>query len=325
MKLIIQIPCYNEAETLPQVFNELPKNLRGITSIETLLIDDGSTDKSVQVAEKFGVNHILSFKQNMGLARAFKEGLDACIKFGADIIVNTDADNQYCAKDIEKLIAPILEGSADIVIGARPIEDIKDFSWIKKKLQRFGSSVVRSLSLTDIPDATSGFRAFSRTAALRINIFSQYTYTLETLIQAGENKLKVVSIPVRVNRKTRESRLLKSIPHYIIHSVATMLRICVLYRPFHYFFTVGSIMFFAGFLLGLRFLFYYFMGTGTGHIQSLILASVLLTVGFQMFLFGLLADVVATNRKLAEDIQARVKNMELTMCVDLSPKDNPNT
>ncbi len=324
MKLIIQIPCYNEANTLPQVFNDLPKRIAGITTIETLLIDDGSTDTSVDIARKCGVTHVLSFKRNRGLASTFKAGLDACVKLGADIIVNTDADNQYCAADIEKLIAPIVSGEADIVIGARPIEDIKDFSWIKKKLQRLGSSVVRSLSQTNVPDATSGFRAFSQTAALRINIFSKYTYTLETLIQAGENKLKVISVPIRVNGKTRESRLLKSIPHYIIQSVATMARICVLYRPFKYFFMVGGVLFFIGILLGARFVFYYFVGDGTGHIQSLILASILLTVGFQMFLFGLLADVVATNRKLAEDIQARVKSMELTLKSDTLHIDKTN-
>lgn len=325
MKLIIQIPCYNEEETLPQVLKELPKSLPNVSAIETLLIDDGSTDSSVDVARKHGITHVLSFKANRGLARTFKAGLDACVKLGADIIVNTDADNQYKSDDIVKLIEPIVRGKADIVVGARPIEDIKDFSWIKKKLQRFGSAIVRSLSQTEVPDVTSGFRAFSRAAAMKINIFSNYTYTLETLIQAGNNKLKVVDVPVRVNRKTRESRLLKSIPHYILFSVSTIIRICVLYRPLKYFFIAGSFVFGLGFILGLRFLIFYLLGAGQGHVQSLILASVLLTIGFQMFLFGLLADVVATNRKLAEDIQVRVKTIELALQTEEIDSDKPRT
>lgn len=313
MKLIIQIPCYNEEKTLPQVLSELPKSIPHISSIETLIIDDGSKDNTSGIARKLGVNHILKFKQNRGLARVYKAGIDACLKLGADIIVNTDGDNQYSGSDIPKLVEPIINGTADMVVGIRPIEDIKEFSWIKKRLQRLGSSVVRLLSRTDIPDATSGFRALSREAALQMNIFSDYTYTLEALIQAGENKLKLEYVPIRVNKKTRESRLFRSIPNYIAKSIVTLVRVCITYRPLKYFSYSGGIAFLFGVLVGLRFIYFYFTGYGGGHIQSLILASILLTLGFQLVMFGLLADVVATNRKLSEDIQSRVRNMELRL------------
>ncbi len=311
MKLIIQIPCYNEEKTLPAVIADLPKKIDNITEIETLIIDDGSTDRTSEVAKKLGVNHIIRFRRNKGLANGFRAGLDACLKYGADIIVNTDADNQYCGGDIARLVEPIAKGYADMVVGVRPIDSIKDFSWIKKKLQKFGSFVVRIFSRTEVPDATSGFRAFSKEAALQINVFSEYTYTLETLIQAGEKKLKLIYVPIRVNVKTRESRLFKSIPAYISRSITTLIRVSVLYRPLKYFLYIGSSIFFIGTLLGLRFIYFYLTGSGGGHIQSLILASVFLTLGFQLIMFALLADVVATVRKLSEDIQVRVRRIEL--------------
>ena len=311
MKLIIQIPCYNEEKTLPQMFKDLPKTIPGISSIETLVIDDGSTDNTVNTAKQLGVDHILSFKQNRGLAEVFKKGIDHCLKLDADIIVNTDADNQYCADDIKNLIKPIMNGNADMVIGARPIDSIPEFSWSKKKLQKLGSYIVRKFSCTEVEDTTSGFRAFSRETALKINIFSKYTYTLETIIQAGDNKLKIESVPIRVNPQTRKSRLLKSIPQYITKSVLTIVRICMLYRPLKYFFMLGASFLFAGAIIWIRFLYFYFIGNGEGHIQSLILASILTISGFQLIVFGLLADVVATNRKLGEDIQSRVKQIEL--------------
>ena len=311
MKLIIQIPCYNEEKTLPQMIKDLPKTLPGITSIETLVINDGSDDDTVKVAQQLGVNHILSFKQNRGLAEVFKKGIDHCLKLNADIIVNTDADNQYRADDIGKLIQPILDGKADMVIGARPIDSIPEFSWMKKKLQKLGSYFVRKVSCTEVEDTTSGFRAFSRETALKINIFSKYTYTLETLIQAGDNKLKIQSVPIRVNPQTRKSRLLKSIPDYVTKSVVTIVRICMLYRPLKYFFLLGTSILLLGAVIWVRFLYFYFTGNGSGHVQSLILASILTISGFQLVVFGLLADVVATNRKLGEDIQSRVKQIEL--------------
>lgn len=316
MKLIIQIPCFNEQDTLPSVLEDIPKKIPNVSVIETLVIDDGSTDKTSEIAKKHGVNHIIKFKRNKGLAHAFKAGIEESLRLGADIIVNTDADNQYYGGDIGKLVAPIVNGNADMVVGARPIDDIDDFSWMKKKLQRLGSFFVRFFSHTPISDATSGFRAFSREAALRINIFSSYTYTLESLIQAGENKLKLVDVPIRVNDKTRESRLFKNIPSYISKSIITIIRVCILYRPLKYFFIIGTSVFSFGVLLGLRFLYFYLTGSGDGHIQSLILASVFITLGFQLLMIGLLADVVATNRKIAEDIQLRIKKLELDIITE---------
>ncbi|MCD6460396.1 glycosyltransferase family 2 protein [bacterium] len=322
MKLIIQIPCYNEEKTLPAMIKDLPKQISGIDIIETLVIDDGSTDNTVQTATRLGVSHILSFKQNRGLAEVFKNGIDHCLKLNADIIVNTDADNQYCALDIEKLVRPILCGKADMVIGARPIDSIPEFSWMKKKLQKLGSYFVRKISYTKVEDATSGFRAFSRETALKINIFSKYTYTLETLIQAGDNKLKIMSVPIRVNPQTRKSRLLKSIPDYIVKSLVTIIRICMLYRPLKYFFLLGMTILFIGLIIWVRFLYHYLLGDGAGHIQSLILASILSISGFQLIVFGLLADVVATNRKLGEDIQLRVKQIELFLANSRNHKES---
>ncbi|MCB1196326.1 glycosyltransferase family 2 protein, partial [bacterium] len=305
------IPCYNEENTLADVLADLPRKIEGISKIETLIINDGSTDKTVEVARKHGVSHIFSFKKNKGLAYGFKTGLDKSLMLGADIVVNTDADNQYCGADIVKLVAPIVKGESDIVIGCRPIDQIKDFSWIKKKLQKIGSKTVRLFSHTNVPDATSGFRAFSREAALRINVYSHYTYTLETLIQAGDANMKLSYVPIRVNPKTRESRLLKSIPRYLLFSIMTIIRISVFYRPLRYFFTIGASSCLLGVCIGIRFLYFYCTGNGAGHIQSLILTSVLLSVGFQFIMFGFLADIVATNRKISEDIQYRIRSMQI--------------
>jgi len=316
MKLIIQIPCYNEETTLPLTLADLPREIKGIDSIEILVIDDGSTDKTVKVAREHGVNYVVSFPQNKGLAKVFNAGIDACLKLGADIIVNTDADNQYCGEDIEKLIRPILNGDAEIVIGDRNTGNIEHFSWIKKKLQRIGSWVVRHLSDTDIPDATSGFRAFSREAALQMNVVTRFTYTLETIIQAGKKNLVVSHVPIRTNEKLRESKLFSSNWQYIKRSISTIVRIYTMYEPFKMFSYIGGGFFLAGFIIGLRFLYYYLFVSGTGHIQSLILAAVLLIVGFQIFVIGLLADIIGSNRQLIENILYRIRKIESTETAD---------
>ncbi len=307
MKLIIQIPCYNEEKTLPIALKELPRKLPGVDIIEWLIIDDGSEDATVEVAKKNGVDHVVHFKKNRGLAEGFKAGLDACISLGADIIVNTDADNQYHTGDIPKLIQPILEGKADIVIGARPITQIQHFSLIKKLLQKFGSYVVRRVSRTDIPDAPSGFRAISRDAALKLNVFNTYTYTLETIIQAGRKNMAITWVPVRVNEDLRPSRLVKSIPMYIKRSIITIFRIFVVYEPFRFFLRIGFIMFLLGIIPVVRFLYFYFTTGGAGHIQSLVLAGVLVVMGFQSMLAALIVDLMAVNRTLLEDIQYRLR------------------
>lgn len=310
-KLIIQIPCYNEADTLPVALTELPRQIEGFEMVEWLIIDDGSTDATADVARQHGVHHIVRLPKNQGLARAFSAGLDACLQLGADVIVNTDADNQYNAQDIPLLVQPILEGKAEIVVGARPIQEIAHFSPMKKLLQRLGSWAVRVASQTDIPDAPSGFRAMSREAAMRLNVFNAYTYTLETIIQAGQKNMAITSAPVRVNQDLRPSRLLKSIPSYLQRSLVTIVRIFVVYKPFRFFMTIGLALFGAGFLLGLRFLYYFFiLGQGMGRVQSLILASILLSIGFQTMLVAFLADLQAVNRRLTEDLQYRLKKLE---------------
>jgi glycosyltransferase involved in cell wall biosynthesis len=303
MKLIIQIPCYNEAQTLPIALADLPREVEGFDTVEWLVIDDGSKDNTVAVAREHGVDHIVSHTKNQGLARGFMTGLHACLDLGADVIVNTDADNQYNASDIPVLVKPIIDNEADFVVGARPIENIGHFSPAKKLLQKLGSWVVRKVSATDIPDAPSGFRAFSRDSAMRLIVFSDYTYTLETIIQAGQKNMAITSVPVRVNKDLRPSRLLKSIPSYIQRSIMTIVRIFVIYKPFRFFFTIGSILFILGSLIGLRFLYFYFTAGSAGHIQSLILAAVLLVSGFQTILVAFLADVLAANRKMLEDIK----------------------
>lgn len=305
-KLIIQIPCLNEAESLPVCLAELPREVEGFTHVEWLIIDDGSDDDTVEVAKAHGVDHIVRHAGNKGLAQAFMTGLDACLRLGADVIVNTDADNQYCAADIPALTLPIIEHRADLVIGARPISAIEHFSPIKKALQRLGSWVVRVASKTTVPDAPSGFRAMSRIAAQRMMVFSNYTYTLETIIQAGQKNLTVVSVPIRVNGDLRPSRLVKSIPSYIQRSIVTIVRIFIVYRPFRFFGTIGAGLFMAGFLIGLRFLWKYLAGAGDGHVQSLILAGALMGMGFQTLLIAFVADLLSANRKLMEDVRVKV-------------------
>lgn len=310
MKLIIQIPCYNEAETLEIALNDLPKQIDGIDKIEYLIIDDGCKDNTVEVAKNWGVHYVVSFAQNKGLAKGFMAGLDECLRNGADIIVNTDADNQYCADDIEKLIQPILNHKADIVIGERPIDETEHFSWIKKKLQHFGSWVVRKASNTDIPDAPSGFRAFSRDAAMRINVINDYTYTLETIVQAGRNRIPITSVPVRTNPELRKSRLFHSIWGYVKKSVLTILRALMMYKPLYCFTLVAMVPSLIGVMAWIRFLIYYFTGRGSGHTQSLILACTLLIIGFVTFVIGMLADVISANRKILEDVQYHLKKQE---------------
>lgn len=310
MKLIIQIPCYNEEETLCIALDALPKAIEGIDEIEYLIINDGSKDKTVEVARNWGVNYVVNFTRNKGLAKGFMAGIDACLRNGADIIVNTDADNQYCADDIEKLVAPILAGKADIVVGERPIDETKHFSPLKKKLQHLGSWTVRVASDTDIPDAPSGFRAYSREAAMRLNVINDYTYTLETIIQAGRNKTGITSVPVRTNPELRKSRLFSSMFGYVKRSSTTIIRSFIMYKPMKFFCTIGGLLFLAGLALGIRFIVYLCLGQGTGHIQSLILTAILLLMGFQSFLIGLQADVIAANRKLLEDIQYHVRRID---------------
>ncbi len=306
MKLIIQIPCFNESGTLAIALKALPRSVPGFDKVEWLIIDDGSQDDTVKVARECGVDHIVSHTRNQGLARGFMTGLDACLRNGADVIVNTDADNQYNADDIPALTAPILEKRADIVVGARPIETIKHFSPAKKFLQKLGSWVVRIASNTDIPDAPSGFRAMSRDAAERLMVFNDYTYTLETIIQAGQKNMAITSIPIRVNEDLRPSRLVKSIPSYIKRSIITIIRIFIIYRPFRFFGIIGLVLFGIGFLIGLRFVFNYLSGDGDGHIQSLILAALLLGMGFQTLLIAVIADLLAANRKLLEEIRHKL-------------------
>jgi glycosyltransferase involved in cell wall biosynthesis len=310
MKLIIQIPCYNEELTLPQTIADLPKSIEGIDQIEYLIINDGSTDNTVEVAKKLGIRNIVTLTHNKGLARGFLAGIDACLHLGADIIVNTDADNQYCGEDINKLVQPIIQKKADMVIGERPIDDTEHFSWEKKFLQHFGSFVVRLASKTDIPDAPSGFRAFSRDAALRINVMNEYTYTLETIIQAGRNHASIVSVPIHTNPETRKSRLFSSMWTYIMRSILVIIRSFMMYKPLRFFGTLGMISITLGMSLGIRFLILYMMGLGQGHIQSLILVAILILLGVQLIIAGLQADLVAANRKIMEDIQYRVRKFD---------------
>ncbi len=308
-KLIIQIPCYNEEETLLTTLNSLPKAINGINEIEVLVINDGSTDKSAEIAKNWGAS-VLEIKPNKGLANAFRNGLNEALKRNADIIVNTDADNQYCAEDIPNLIKPILEGKADIVVGARDIFSIKEFSPLKKFLQKFGSAILRLLSSTQVEDAPSGFRAFSKHAAIRINIFDNYTYTMETLLQANAKGLKITSVPIRVNPKLRESKLVKNIFDYIYKSMKTTIRMFIVYRPFRFFITIASLLAFVGLLLVLRFVYFFIQGLGNGHIQSLIFAAMFLISAVQLGVIAVIGDLLSINRKLLEDVQIRLKAIE---------------
>ncbi len=310
MKLIIQIPCYNEADTLEIALNALPKHIDGIDVIEYLIINDGSKDNTVEVAKNWGVNYIVNFRNNKGLARGFMAGIDACLRNGADIIVNTDADNQYNADDIEKLIQPILKGEAGMVIGERPIDDTEHFSPLKKKLQHLGSWVVRKASKTDVPDAPSGFRAYSRSTAMRLNVINEYTYTLETIVQAGRNKMAVTSVPIRTNEELRPSRLFHSMFGYVKKSMLTIGRAYTMYRPLAVFSAIASVFSGSGVLLGVRYLYYMRKGDGTGHVQSLILSSMLIIIGVLAGVVGLLADVISGNRKLIQEVQYELRKMD---------------
>lgn len=310
MKLIIQIPCYNEEETLKIALDALPRQIDGIDIIEYMIINDGSRDKTVEVAKAWGVHHVVNFRRNKGLAYGFMAGIDEALRQGADIIVNTDADNQYCGEDIAALVAPILAEEADIVIGARPIDSISHFSFIKKKLQHLGSWFVRVASNTDIPDAPSGFRAISRDAAMRLHVINEYTYTLETIIQAGREKIAITSVPIRTNAELRPSRLFHSMRSYVKKSAMTIIRAFMMYKPLKFFGIIGMIPFTLGFILGVRYLVYMFLEPNAGHVQSLILAAILLLIGVQTFVVGLHADVMAANRKLIEEVKYHVKKME---------------
>ena len=312
MKLIIQIPAYNEAKLLNTTIQALPKELPRINEIEILVVDDGSTDGTAEVAESLGVHHVVRLPRHTGLAGAFVIGLETCLKFGADLIVNTDADNQYNAGDIQHLIEPITTGQADIVIGDRGIAKLGSFSTSKRLLQRFGSWIITQASGADTPDATSGFRAISREAALRTLVLSEYSYTLETLIQAGARRMKVAYVPVRTNPQTRPSRLMRSIPHYIANSSTTIMRAYTMYRPLRVFTILAMLIILGGLALGMRFTYFYIIGRGAGHVQSLILSAVLLIVGFQVLLIGLLADLIGFNRLILEELLYRFRRSELS-------------
>jgi glycosyltransferase involved in cell wall biosynthesis len=311
VKLIVQIPCYNEEQTLPQTVADIPRHIAGVDEIEILVIDDGSRDRTVDVARQIGVDHVVRNKRNVGLARTFRKGIDACLVRGADIIVNTDGDNQYAGADIPKLVRPILEGRADMVIGDRETDKIPHFSPAKKFLQYLGSGVVRKLAGIWVPDTVSGFRAFSREAAIRINVVSSFSYTIETVIQAGKRQLKVESVPIRTNAKTRDSRLFKSIPHFIQNSLGTMVRMYSMYQPLRVFFYLGALLFVIGLLPILRFLFFFFASNGDGHIQSLMLGGVFVILGFISWMIGLVTDLISFNRQLLEMTLERVRRLEL--------------
>jgi glycosyltransferase involved in cell wall biosynthesis len=323
-KLIIQIPCLNEAETLPATLADLPRQIPGIDIIEWLVVDDGSTDETATVARQQGVHHIVRFKRHKGLAAAFMAGIDTAVKLGADFIVNTDADNQYAGSDIPKLLEPLLTGTADIVIGDRDIVTVRHMSPTKKLLQRFGSWVVRQVSNTQVPDTTSGFRAYTREAALRMTIVSEFSYTLESIIQAGKRRMAIAHVPIVSHPKTRKSRLFDSIASYIKNSGATIVRVYTMYEPLKVFTYIGATVFSAGLLLSVRFVYFWWLGEGAGHVQSVVLAAVFLIVGFQIVLIGLLADVMSGNRKLLEDLLYRVRLMELRAQPDPALRDAKN-
>jgi glycosyltransferase involved in cell wall biosynthesis len=310
MKLIVQIPCLNEESSLPETLRAIPRSIPGIDQVEILIVDDGSTDRTVEVARAHGVHHVVRFIRRKGLAAAFMAGLDASLKLGADVIVNTDADNQYPGHEIPRLLAPILAGQADMVVGDRGVADLQHFSHTKRLLQRLGSWVVRKVSGTAIGDATSGFRAFTREAALRINIVSEFTYTLESIIQAGKKKLAIAHLPIEA-RQTRPSRLFGSTWEYLKRSAATILRIYAMYEPFRVFVVLGSLLLLAGTGLGLRYAYFWWLGEVRGHVQSAILSVLLLILGFQTLQWGVMADLIASNRKLLEDLLYRVRKLEL--------------
>ncbi|MGY0634011.1 glycosyltransferase family 2 protein [Luteimonas sp. A478] len=312
MKLIIQVPCLNESGTLAIALGALPRQVHGFDTVEWLIIDDGSTDGTGALAKELGADHVIRHPINRGLAAAFMTGLSECLRLGADVIVNTDADNQYEGSDIPKLTAPVLAGEADMVIGTRPISETEHFSWVKKKLQHLGSWAVRVASKTEVEDAPSGFRAISRETALRLNVFNAYTYTLETIIQAGQSNLRIASVPVRTNADLRPSRLVKSIPSYVKRSLLTIIRVFVIYRPLALFVYIGSVFMAIGLATGLRFVFYYLQGSGEGHVQSVIFASLFITLGVLLYMMGLIGDLIATNRKLLERVSLHMRRLDLS-------------
>ena len=312
MKLIVQIPCFDEEQTLPAVIRDIPRQVPGIDQVEILVIDDGSSDLTSEVARECGVDHVIRFPRNRGLGQAFKAGFDACLRLGADIIVNTDGDNQYFGGDIGKLVAPILSGRADMVIGDRQTQAIDHFSALKRYLQVLGSRVISRLAGVQVPDVASGFRAFSRECALQLSTFANFDHTAEHVIEAGYKKLAVASVAVRTNPKTRESRLFSNIGKFVFKSGEISLRTYARYTALKIFAGCGVLTFVAGFCLGVRFLyFFFFTDEGGLHVQSLILAAILLLAGFQMFLTGVIADLIATNRSLLEDALQRIKKLEL--------------
>ncbi len=322
MKLIVQIPCLNEEHTLPQTVRDIPRLIAGVDRVEILVVDDGSSDRTIEVARELEVDHIITHINNRGLASAFRTGLDACLRLGADIIVNTDGDNQYQGADIAKLVAPILAGQAEIVVGDRQTDKILHFDLHKKILQKFGSAIVRILSGTKIPDAVSGFRAFSRDAAMQLNILTHYSYTVETIIQAGKRHIAVSSVHVRTNPKTRESRLVKNIPVFVVNQLNTMMRMYAMHQPLRYFFIISAIIMSVGVIPMVRFFNFYLQGQGDGHIQSLIIGSVLLMIGFQVLVMGFLGDVISFNRRLIEDTLNRIKKIEIDYLEKFKKDDN---
>ncbi|CAI4163640.1 Glycosyl transferase [Alteromonas macleodii] len=313
MKLIVQIPCYNEEHTLPETYNDIPREIDGVDKVEIMIIDDGSTDRTIEVAKSLGVDHIIRNKNNRGLARTFRKGIDECLKLGADIIVNTDGDNQYAGWDIPKLIKPILDEKADVVVGDRKTQDIQHFTPLKKLLQRLGSYVVKKVSGVQVPDAVSGFRAYSREAALQLNIISPFSYTIEALIQSGKKHMAVTHVPVETNAKTRESRLFTSIPKFIERQLTTIVRMYTMYQPLRVFVLLGALITLIGLIPIVRFLIFYMMGDGNGHLQSLILGGVLTLLGIITFLIAILADLINFNRQLIEQTLEKVRRMELQM------------
>lgn len=310
MKLIVQIPCLNEEANLPETLAAIPRQIEGVDRVEVLIIDDGSTDRTAEVARAHGADHVVRFTRRKGLAAGFMAGLDACLRLGADVIVNTDADHQYPGHEIPRLIAPILSGEADMVVGDRQVQHLAHFSPLKRQLQGLGSWVVRKVSGTRVPDVTSGFRALNREAALHINIVTEFTYTLESIIQAGKKKLAVAHLPIAA-RETRPSRLFSSSWEYVKRSVAAILRIYAMYEPFKVFLLLGSVLFLAGFALGMRYAYFWWLGDIRGHLQSAILSVLLVILGFQTLQWGVMADLIASNRKLLEDLLYRVRKMEL--------------
>jgi glycosyltransferase involved in cell wall biosynthesis len=309
-KLIVQIPCFNEEATLPITLDALPRSVEGVDNVEWLIIDDGSEDQTVQAALRHGVDHVVRLPRHQGLARAFIAGLEACLREGADVIVNTDADNQYCADDIPKLIAPILSGEAEIVVGARPITELSHFSPTKKLLQRLGSWMTRVISGTDVQDAPSGFRAISRAAAMKLHVFNEHTYTIETIIQAGQKGMAITSVPIRTNKDTRPSRLVRSVIGYVHRQILTMIRIFMTYKPFRFFAVIGLSSFGVGLLISLRFMYFFLTDRGGGHIQSLILSALLMGTGVALWVVGLVADLISVNMQLLENLDWRMRRME---------------